>query len=308
MNAPRAPHDGMAPRAPLVGAAMVVGAAFLWGSLALFARALEAHGFAPLELASVRAAMGCVLLGAWLLLRRPALLRIRLRDAPFLAAYGTFAFALFAYFYFATVERTSIGVAVALLYTAPAFVVVLSRVIWRERIGGPQLGALALVLLGVFLVTGALRTLLTGAASVTAAAALLGLGSGFTYGLYTVFGRHALQRFHALTTLFYVLAFAAAGLAFLVPPWQALARTPAALPLLLAMGLFPTVVAYVLYLGALRRMRATSASMIAAVEPVIAAALGAIFLGERLGPDQYAGVLLVLAATLLLARRAMANA
>lgn len=287
----------------MVGAAMVIGAALLWGSLGLFARALYARGFTPIELASIRAAVGALVLGLWLA-RQPRKLRIPIADMPFFAAYGLIAFAFFEYLYFAAVERTTLGVAVALLYTAPAFVLVLSRVIWKEEIGALQVGALALVLGGVFLVTGALRVLAAGGAGIGSAAILLGLGSGLTYGLYTIFGRRALARHQPLVVLFRVLLFAAVALAFLAPPWEGMLRDPASIPLLIAMGVFPTVVAYLLYLMALERIRATTASMIAAVEPVIAAGLGAAFLGERLGADQSAGVLLVLGATILLARRA----
>ena len=290
-------------RDALIGALMVLGAALLWGSLGLFAKVLYVRGFTPVELASIRAAVGFATLGVWLAaLRQP--LGIAARELPFFAAFGIVAFALFEFLYFATVERTTLGVAVALLYTAPAFVLLLSRLLGDERIGAPQLAALVLVLSGVFLVTGALRTFARGEAALTGTALLLGLGSGLTYGLYTIFGRHALRRHAPLPTLFYVLGFAALALAFAAPPWQGMIRDPGAIPLLLAIGIFPTVVAYLLYLNGLQRLRATTASMLAAIEPVVAAGLGAAFLGERLGVDQSIGVLLVLTATILLATRA----
>jgi drug/metabolite transporter (DMT)-like permease len=51
--------------------------------------------------------------------------RLRLRDLGFFILYGVVGFALFETLYFVSLEQRSIAIAVALLYTAPAFVVLL---------------------------------------------------------------------------------------------------------------------------------------------------------------------------------------
>ena len=290
-------------RHPWLGAALVLCAASLWATFGLFAKSLYASGFTPIELASVRSWVGFAGI-AVIALRHPKRLRLSLRDGAFFAAYGIFGFALFEWLYFETVERTTIAVAAALLYTAPAFVVLLSRVLWRERVGRRRLFALALVLAGVVLVTGALRAIVTGTVHAGAAALMLGLGAGFTYALYTIFSKLALQRTEPVPALFWSFGFASVALAVLAPPLEPLTRDTAALPRLLALGLVPTLLAYFLYLRALRELQASTASMLASIEPAVATVLGAIFFAERIAPVQILGIAIIVAAAGMLAASA----
>lgn len=283
------------------GALMVLAAASLWGTLGYFGRRLYPLGITPLELASVRATIGLLGLALWAA-RTPARLRIRPRDLPFFALYGAIAVALFQWLYFATIQRTTLANAAALLYTAPAFVVLLARAAGDQRVTRPQLAALAMVLAGVFLVTGAAASLAGGSSRISAAALALGLGSGLTYGLYTVFGKRALARYDAVQTVFWAFAFGALALSLAAPPWRPFIAHPGAASLLVALGLLPTLAAYLLYIAALRRLPAATAAMLATIEPVVATLIGVALLGETMGPGQAAGVALIVAAALLLAR------
>jgi inner membrane transporter RhtA len=74
--------------------------------------------------------------------------------------------------------------------------------------------------------------------------------------------------------------------------------------LLIGLGVVPTLLPYALYLAALRHLRASTAAMLASIEPVIAAAYAAVLLGERMDGLQIAGMLLVVCAAVLLARDA----
>lgn len=249
---------------------MVMTAASLWGTLGLFGKALLPTGLTPIELASVRSAIGFLTLGLWLLIRRRGV-EVRWRDVPFFAVYGALSVALFQYLYFGAIARTAISVAAALLYTAPAFVVILARIFLKEHLSGLHLAALAMVLAGVLLVTGALQAVAADAAPITAAAIAFGLGSGFTYGLYTLFGKTALRRYDAISTVFFAFGFGALFLGIAAPPWRPIITQPSAIPLMVAMGLFPTLVAYLLYIGGLRHLTAGSASILSTVEPVVIA-------------------------------------
>jgi drug/metabolite transporter, DME family len=296
--------DDRAPR-PVLGALLVLGAAALWGSFGIFARALFAHGFSPLELTSLRVAIALVATAVIAVLQPGWRRRLRLtpRDAAFFAAYGTLGFASFALLFFVTVELTTVAVAAALLYTSPAFVVLLSRVVWRERISGVRLVALLCVLAGVFTVTGVLAGLVTGTGRVPLIAAITGLGSGFTYGIYTVMSKVATRRFDTVTTILYAFLFAALALAIVSPPWTAAARAPAAWPLLLGLGLGPSLLAYFLFLRGLRELSAGTASMLAALEPVMAAIFAALLLSEALDASRILGIALIVGAAMLLIRR-----
>jgi drug/metabolite transporter, DME family len=284
----------------LWGALLVVAAASLWATFGIFARSLYASGYSPLELASIRAFIGFVGCAPFAL-RHPSRLRLAPRDIALFAAYGVIGFALFEWLYFVTIAHTTIAVAAALLYTAPAFVVLLSRVLWKEHVGGRRLSALGLVLLGVVLVTGAVRAVATGEATVGATAILLGLASGLTYALYTVFSKLALARTDPVSALFWSFGFAALALAFAAPPIPPLLRNPPDLPRLLALGLVPTLLAYFLYLRALRILAASTASMLAAVEPAVATLLAAAIFREHVSLEQIPGIVLIIVAAVILA-------
>ncbi len=68
------------------------------------------------------------------------------------------------------------------------------------------------------------------------------------------------------------------------------------------LALVTTLLAQWLYLTGLRQVEASRASLIASVEPVVAAVLGYLVLGERLDPPQFVGGTLVLGAVMI-ARR-----
>ena len=286
-----------------LGAVLVLGAASLWATFGLFAKYLYTRGYTPLELASVRAAVG--FLGAALVLApRPSRLRIDRRGLVFFALYGVLGFAFFETVFFAALERTTIAIAAALLYTAPAFVMLASRVLWHEPIPRWKLLALGLVLAGVLLVTGALSALRAGAAPLGTGALLLGLGAGVGYALYTLFSKVAMRRYPASAALFWSFLFAALALALLAPPLAPLFRHRSDLPVLLALGVVPTLIPYALYLGALRHLRASTAAMLASLEPVIAALLAALVLHEPLDAPRVLGIALIVSAAVLIAREA----
>jgi drug/metabolite transporter, DME family len=300
-------------RQPVVGAALVLGAASFWATFGIFAKHLYAAGFAPLELASVRAAVG---LAGFALILGPRLLRrqvhterrVGARDLFFLAAYGILGYALFTLAFFAALERTTVSVAVALLYTAPAFVMLMSALLWRERIGGLRLVSLLLVLGGVLLVTGAAAAIVTGGAALPAAALLIGIGAGATYAIYTMFSKVSTQRYGPGISLLGSFTFATIVFAIIAPPHVPFLRQPEHTLALVALGIVPTLIPYALYLRGLRELRASTAAMLASAEPMIAALLAAGLLHERLEPLQLAGMALIVAAAVLLARQAAACA
>lgn len=286
----------------LLGALLVICAAALWATFGLFAKRLYEADFTPLELASIRNWIGFIGV-ALLALSRPARLKIRARDLPFFAAYGIPAFALFALMFLLTLQETSVAIAVSLLYTAPAFVVLLSAVLWREHLPKTHIVALVLVLGGVVLVTGAVDALRTGAAALTMGALLTGLLSGLTYGLYTLFSKAATDRYpDPIAPVFWMFAFATLGLTIIQPPFEAMARPHDEWPALIGLGLVPTLLPYLLYLQALRWLRASTAAMLASVEPVIAALLAAALLDEGLDVTRVAGIAMIAIAAATLAR------
>jgi drug/metabolite transporter (DMT)-like permease len=290
-------------RRPVAGAVFVFGAAALWATFGLFARSLYADGHSALEVASVRTWIGL------LAVTIPALgrigdLRIRRRDIPFFIAYGVVGFALFEVLLLGAFARMPVAVAVALLYTAPAFVVIYSRVLWQETIAGRRKAALVLALLGVFLVTGAAGDVLRGDLSrIDAVGVALGIGAAMGYAAYSIFGKIAIERTTSRAALFWSFLFAAIPLAFLAEPIGPIVRSPSSLPAFIGVGILPTSLAYVLYLRGLRTLRPSTASVLACAEPVFAAIFAMILLGETVSPLQVIGIAAVVSGAVLAVER-----
>jgi drug/metabolite transporter (DMT)-like permease len=141
------------------------------------------------------------------------------------------------------------------------------------------------------------------------------LSAGLLNGANSIFATRALRRQPPLTVVTYGVLF---GSLFLLPigaiagtPVAAFAPPPAAWPALLYLSLISTVGASGMYVGALNRIEAGRASILATLEPVVAASIGVAVFGERLDAWQLFGGALVLAAGLVVtagARRSRGRA
>jgi DME family drug/metabolite transporter len=111
---------------------------------------------------------------------------------------------------------------------------------------------------------------------------------------------------YALTTLLNrdFLGFTAgAGILLPLAITGGLTPAPVSWPLLAYFGLVPTALAYALFYTGLRVIRASTAAVIALIEPLLAALIGVLAFHERLTPLSLAGGAVLLVAVLLPARR-----
>ena len=276
---------------------MVLAGASMWGLIGLFNRTLMAGGLTPESIVLVDNLGGLVLLGLVLGLWKRDVFRIQPKHLVYFFGTGIFSVLLFTWCYFSCQQECSLAVAAILLYTSPAFVVLLSALLWRDRLTGRKLLALGLTFFGCICVTG----VYTGGMTITPQGFLLGLGAGFFYALYSIFGRYALAHYEPYTVTFYTFVFAGVGsLIFLRPAQMAvLGSAPMALTAL-GLAVICTVLPYLFYTAGLARMDSGKAAIIASVEPVVAALVGVIVFHESMSPATGLGVVSILAAVLLL--------
>ena len=282
-----------------------IGAGVCWGLIGLFVRRLNAAGLDGMAVIAVRSTVVALALFPALALRRPADLRIRLRDLWIFLGTGIGSIVFFNWCYFATIRTSSLSVACTLMYGAPAFVLLMSALFFRERLTLRKCTVCLLAFLGCALVSGWLSP--GGAtARIPPAALLTGLGSAFGYALYSIFGRCAAARGYRTATLTaWTFLLAALGtLPFL--DLSALAAAYRATPSLwlwsLALGLLITLLPYLLYSAALRRMETGRASLLSSIEPIVATLAGLLAYREPLTLPILLGIFLVLGALTLLPR------
>jgi len=280
----------------------VLCAGVAWGVISLFVRALSAAGLRPLQIAFLRLALSALIFIPFLALRDRGKLRIRLRDIWMFIGTGIISLVCFYALYFYATIHSQASVAVVLLYTSPAFVLLLSALIFKEKITRRKLLCLGMTVLGCAMVSGVFGA----SYRLTGRVLLAGLGSGFFYALYTIFARFALGRYDSMTVTAYTFLLGALGSLPLGRPGDAvgiLAAKPILLLPLLGIAVVSTVLPYFLYTWGLQRMDSGRAAILAAVEPLVGAVLGMAAYGEPRDILKLAGIALILAAILLLNRR-----
>lgn len=278
----------------LAGFLAVGAAASIWGTLGFFAKILYAEGVSFEALVAVRAAVGWAAMLLFVLLTKGARsLRIARGDLLFLVPLGLVGVGAFYLLYFFTVRESTVGTAAILLYSSPAFVVLLAWAFLREKLGSVRLLALALTFGGIFLVVGAYDP---AALEVSPLVLATGLLSGLTYGLYSIFGKPVAGRLAPAIILSYALGVGAVLLLLAALPTlhTLVGLSLGSYALLFMLAVVHTSLAFGLYTVGLRRLDAGQAAIVATVEPVVAGVVGVVLLGEALTAPKLAGALLVL--------------
>ncbi|MEL7834535.1 DMT family transporter [Fodinibius sp. Rm-B-1B1-1] len=281
--------------------------AALWGVIGLFIDRLAQADFSALQIVTLRVVSASAMLMMFVGFKDAKLLKIDLKDSMSFIGTGIFSIVFFNWAYFTAIEEVSLSIAVILLYTGPAFVIILSRIFFGEPMTGRKVGALVLTLLGCVLV---IKVFPITADRLSWYGLLVGLGSGFGYAFYSIFGKHALQKYHPLTVITYTFVFASivmlptSGITIEI---KQLASVDVWLQIL-GLGFFPTALAYYLYTVGLSMVESGRASIAATVEPLVATLLGVWIFNDVLTSFQIIGMLFVLSAVVLVQFRGRVKA
>lgn len=281
-------------------AAFVVIGAMLWGTYGSFVTVIGGMGLGANAMIFLRFLFTALPVFLYLLLRDRAQLRFDRGALLLFAANGLASILFFTSCYTAAIRETKIATAAALLYTSPAMVMLLSALLFREKLGVRKICCVGLAIAGCALVSG----LGLGGAALTGKGLLLGLGAALGYSLYSIFSRLLQQRgVSTLTNVCYT--FSIASLAYLVLAIRdgslfGLAALPGAALLSAVCGLVTGLAAYLFYTLGLRDMEPSRAAQLATVEPVFAALLGVILFAQRLSWTETLGIALVVTAVVLM--------
>lgn len=276
------------------------GAAF-WATVSIFVNTLYEVGFSALEIVFLRVLSAALIMFIYIGLTDRKLLKIRFSDAYYFIGTGIFSIVFFNWCYFTTIREASVAIAAILLYTAPIFVLLMSRLFFKERLSSIKILALMVAIVGCILISGYLPS---GGGLLSTSMLLIGLGSGFGYALYTILGKAALDKYDPMTVITYTFVVATIGL-FPISGMEAIITASHNIDswgYIFGLGLVPTVLGYIFYTKGLHYVEASKASIIAAVEPVVATTIGVSVFSEILSRWQFTGILLILFAVLLAQR------
>ncbi len=229
-----------------------------------------------------------------------AKLQVTRRDLIPLAAMGAISIGIFHVLWNNAVTMIPVAVATVLNYTAPVFVVLFAWLLWRERPDRRQTAAVIVAFVGCVLVTGAYNV---ADMNLNWLGLLVGLSTGLTYGMFTIFGKNALRRYDSWTVLTYAFGFATATLLVMQPRamLEMFAKPLSAWLWVIALVVVSTVTGFGLYTSGLKYLSASLASIAATLEPVIATGFAFALLGEVIEPVQMVGGILVIISVMILA-------
>lgn len=284
-------HPLGAARPPVLGLTAIAAAAALWAVAATAAAELFATGVAPLELVQARAVIATVgfalVPAAWRARSGPSQLRL-------VISMGV-AIALVNAAYYIAIDHLDVAVAIVLQYTAPAMVVAWSALVSRRPVPSRIVIACVAAFAGVALAS-ELPT--EGLGRVDRIGLLAGAASAVLFSAYTVISENvsrtygsagALLRAFAVATLLWVLYQAPQGLPHAL-------FDPENLPRVLFVGVAGTLMPFFLFIWGVQQVRAERGAIAATLEPVLAAVVAWLWLGQELSAIQIAGGLLVIGA------------
>ena len=278
----------------------VVLGAVCWGFLGVFNRILATTGITMGNRVLIRNFGSLLLMTVVFAIIHPQVFHIKLKHLPIFLGSGLIGVVGLGWTYFSCQMMCSLAVAAILLYLAPSFVVIGSAILWKAPLTRRKIIALVLALIGCALVSG----IVGGDLTISWVGLLLGIGAGMCYASYTLFAHYGLSHYDSFTMIYWTFAVAGlASLAFLDAPAM-LDTLSQRNGIIGAVGLvvIATVLPYLFYTKGLEGVESGLASVIANVEPVVAAITGVLFFHESLSLWTVLGIVLVLGAAVILAK------
>ncbi|MBQ9514205.1 MAG: EamA family transporter [Clostridia bacterium] len=277
----------------------IVLAGSLWGITGIFIRNMNKYGLDAMQIGAVRLIISAVVFSVITCIKSPSLFKIKIKHIWMFIGTGIISVVFFNYFYFNTIIQGEVSVAVVLLYTSPVFVMIMSAILFKEKITPVKIIAVFFTVIGCALSCG----LFGGGYKISLIVLIFGLLSGLFYALYSIFGKYALNNYNTYTVTAYTFIFAGIGACCFVnigDTVRIITENPILILWILGITLFCTVLPYLFYTLGLKDAESSTASIVVAVEPVVGAIIGMVFLGDTFSAFKILGILIIISAIVLM--------
>lgn len=272
-------------------------AVFLFGLSGVLGRYLA---LPPITIVFGRTAFAAVTLALILSVRGPSLRSNARQLVRFMMLGALLAAHWYTFFY--SIEISSVAIGLLAFSTFPLFVTFLEPMMFRERLTPADVAAACVVCIGVAIIVpepslgnAAVRGLLWGTIS------------AFLFAVLSLLNRAFVAEESPLKVAMYLNLFAALTTAIFVPrtggSWEL-----REIALLAVLGVLCTALAHAAFLNALRTVRAQTASVVAALEPVYGIALAAVLLGEHPASRELVGGAVIVLTSIVVSLRSSAAA
>ncbi len=279
----------------LIGTLCAIGAAVCYGTNPLGALNLYAEGMNTPSVLFYRFGLAWIIISIVMLFRHEGL-KVNRRESGTLTALGIL-FIFSSLTLYLSFHYMPAGVASTILFTYPVITAAIMAIFFHERISWATILSIALALAGVMLLywgdtNGTLNIF----------GVVLVIISALTYALYIIVVDKSPLRMSSFKINFFVLFYCALGMvvfALLSGQPLMLPPTPKAWLWVSWLAIVPAIMALVMMVYAARYLGSTPTAILGALEPTTAVLIGTIIFGEPFTFRLSLGILLILAAVII---------
>ena len=200
---------------------------------------------------------------------------------------------------FEAYNYTSVAVATLCYYMEPTIVILLSPLLFGERLNGKKLISVIVSLIGIALVSGITGKETVGAGDLKGI--LFGLGAAALYSTVVILNKkNPVEDAYAKT----IIQLLSAGIVmvpyiFLTEDFSGIHLGPMAFGMIIVVGIVHTGIAYALYFAALSHVKSQTVAILSYIDPVSAVFLSWLFLHEALSLPVLLGAVMIIGAALV---------
>ena len=275
---------------------MLIASMLIFGTIGVFRRYLPvSSGF----LAFSRGILGGLCILAFLRLKkRKAEEKLPRRALPGLIVSGMLIGVNWMLL-FEAYNYTTVAVATLCYYMQPTIVMLLSPLIFRERLTMKKSACAAAAMIGMVLVSGVIGD--SGAQGGSLRGVLLGLGAAVFYSAVVIMNNRITGIDACRKTIVQLLSAGLVMVPYLLLTGSVSTEgfTPAATVLLLVVGIVHTGIAYVLYFGSMDGLRVQTVAILSYIDPVAALLFSAFLLREPLGIPGICGAVMIIGSAII---------
>ncbi|MCM2352008.1 MAG: EamA family transporter [Pseudobdellovibrio sp.] len=289
----------------VLGYIFALTAALLWGVSGTLAQYLFQHReVTPEWLVTVRMLMASAVLLSFPLIQNSKAVFAPLKekkDRLSIIAFGIFGMLTVQYTYFVTIKHSNAATATILQYLGPVFIAIYYSFIEKRIPVVKEFIAITFALLGTFLIVthGSLETL-----SVTPQAFWWGVASAIALAVYSVLPLNLMNRHNAAIVVGWGMFVGGVSLSLIYTPWNVPGIWDSTAFIFTgAIILFGTALPFYLYLRSVKMVGATTASLLACIEPLSAAVVAVFWLNVSFGIFDWLGTVCILTTIALLTKK-----
>ena len=262
----------------------------------------------PLILAQSRTTVALLILAPILLLKNRESLKLRGSHLVQFFLLGILGLAASNYFYYLAIEKTTVATAIVLQYVAPVWVLLYMLTRRLQRPTFLRISGVILAVVGCAVAVGEVSTrrnfpwIGLSELRINSVGLIAAELAAVSFAFYNVYGQHLIQLYQRWTVLVYSLFGAAVFWLVVNPPWKIAAQhyNGAQWLFMVLFSIASMLIPFPLYFAGLQHLDPTRAIVTACLEPVWAILLTAMIVGELVSPIQVAGIVVVLAATVVI--------